>query len=164
MCVCVVNPVTLTSSFTLLTRRGSKKFTHETWAAFDEAQALWFRDEVPHRHKHRLAEGEAPPKWIWRDPATEKHHELGWIESRQMYCNFYERLVRAQPEWARLLKLVQGGTNVLLCGYDAVEMASPLEAYLSTAASFGHERVLFTMLTEEDEARWPWRLHKTFQF
>ena len=36
-------------------------------------------------------------------------------------------------------------------------------AYLNPAEQFGHERVLFTMLTTPEQS-WPWRKHKSFDF
>ena len=143
----------------------SKQFEGETDAEFLAAQRDGFADAEPHRHKRKLKAGEAKPSWIWVDPKTSVRHRLTWVQARQFYCNWYERLARAQPEWTRLKRMVDEGTNVLLVGYDAVPCPDGVEAaYLSTAASFGHERVLYAMLTIANEDDWPWRKHKTFDF
>lgn len=140
----------------------SKQFADESDAVFVAAQRAAFRDPEAHRHKRKLGKDEARPHWVWTEP--DARHTLAWVDARQFYCNFYERLARAEPEWNELQALVRDGTNVQLCGYDAVPMDDVDAAYLSTTASFGHERVLYAMLTIPNEADWPWRKHKTFAF
>lgn len=139
----------------------SKRFASESDAEFAAARLAGYVDVVPHRHK---VKGVKPLHSVWLGPDGTVF-KLGVVEARQLYCNFYERLVLQLPEWGRLLALVDGGTNVQIVGYDAVPFATNAEdSYTSVNTSFGHERVLFTMLTQPDAATWPWRKHKTLAF
>lgn len=65
-----------------------------------------------------------------------------------------------------LKKKVKDGYNLQIVGYDGRSMAgtTPLQAYLDASAPFGHELVLWTMLTVENKDNYPWRKHKTFEF
>jgi hypothetical protein len=93
-----------------------------------------------------------------------KEHRLNYIQSRQFYCTFYERLASVEPDFTKLQQLKDTGTNLQIIGYDAHPIVGIVEdAYLDPSAPFGHELVLYTMLTEEP-ANWPWRKHKTFDF
>lgn len=140
----------------------SKEYPNESRQEFEAARAKAFQDPVPKRHKRR---GVKPKGWIWEDPTDGKRYCLSWVRSRQFYCNWYERMVREQPEWAKLQALART-TKVLVVGYDAhpVDDGDWERAYLQSEVAFGHERVLACMLSVEDEAQWPWRKHKTFQF
>lgn len=143
----------------------SKQFGDESDEDFLTSQIEGFNDDTPHRHKRKMEKG-LSVSWIWCDPTTNKRHKLDWITARQFYCNWYERLVTDTEDWKYLRKLVDEGTNVQLCGYDGnpINGSSEIEdAYLSTSAPFGHERVLYAMLLM-DEKDYPWRKHKTFEF
>ena len=64
--------------------------------------------------------------------------------------------------------LLTQGCDLLMCGYDVfpVKDGQTLEqAYLDSTKPFGHELVLFTMLTSP-EADWPWldESNKTVEF
>lgn len=153
--------------------QGSKKFAAEDAAAFKRTQTRMFNDATPHRH-HPCAVRPAPGRpravpehfvWVSRDahgyPVTNR---LGYVESRQFYCNFYERAVKDSFCMRALRKRMADGYDLLLCGYDAYEPTDAIEAhYLDPTRPFGHELVLYTMLTHP-EAEWPWRKHKTFDF
>lgn len=47
---------------------------------------------------------------------------------------------------------------------DKEKIVKGEETYLDPAHPFGHERVLYTMLTVSTPDSWPWRKHKTFDF
>jgi hypothetical protein len=140
----------------------SKQFEGETDSEFAAARGAGYQDPVPHRHK---VKGRKPLHAVWLAPDGARH-ELGAIEARQLYCNFYERGVRGTADFAALRHMLDmGACNLELFGYDAVPMPQGSEhAYLSTEHPFGHERVLFVMLSEPDESAWPWRKHKTLAF
>jgi hypothetical protein len=149
---------------------------------FFEAQMEMYQDSTPHRHRSRAGpkasahrsrsrpgpKAKAPSysAWIRSDGSLKK---CTYIESRQFYCKFYERLVDETPEasaaLAKIRKLIDEGTNVAIVGYD-----SPLEgitvsveeAYLDPSLPFGHEMVIYTLLTEEPP--YPWDVHATEDF
>lgn len=152
--------------------QGSKKFAVQSDDEFRETQIAMFQDPHPHRH-HPAAPVPAPgvnrnvPEYfVWIDRDGSVHH-VTYVESRQFYCNFLERAIRHQPDFLRLADMRASGINLLLCGFDAFEPAPNRtleEVYLDPSTPFGHELVIYTMLVEPEEARWPWRIHKTFDF
>lgn len=148
----------------------SKRFPDETLSEFDAAQRAAFEDPEPHRHKRRPSSRTASGKpnipigWVWRLANGSRTH-MTYVESRQFYCNYYERLAKEQPAFQRLLADVRSGTNVRICGFDGFQPTKPLlEHYGDTSRPFGHELVLYTMLTVEDPEEYPWRLMKTTEF
>jgi hypothetical protein len=134
-----------------------------------ENRKNFYTDPVPHRHKYIGTDPRnknIPKFFVWVDRDGKEHH-LTYVESRQFYCTFYDRLARVQPAYARLCRMIDRGTNVEICGYDAHPLAKDEtieDAYLDPTKPFGHERVLYAMLVTADENELPWRKHKTFDF
>ncbi|ELR21419.1 uncharacterized protein ACA1_183540 [Acanthamoeba castellanii str. Neff] len=131
----------------------------------------FYEDPVPHRHKYRASGGgnrNIPLYFLWIDRRYGSEHRLTYVESRQFYCNFYERLASQEPDFQKLVEMVEAGTNLQLCGYDAHPLpeGQTIEgAYLDPSVPFGHERVLYAMLLLHDRPDdFPWRKHKTFDF
>ena len=130
---------------------------------FFKNRKKFFDDEIAHRHKFT---GKDRPKYfVWMDE-NNKTHKLDYVTSRQFYCNFYERLVANTESFQKLIKLKSEGTNMQICGYDGRDVrAEDIEKeYLNKTKPFGHELVLFHMLTEKDPAKYIWRRFKTFNF
>lgn len=142
---------------------------------FYATQLEMFNDPIPHRHKE-AAKAVAGNKnickfWVWvTQEGVEKH--LSYVDSRQFYCNFYERLVVKQAQYKKLVKLLENGTNLQIIGYDAYDvdevkgnsLAEKLErCYKDGKRPFGHELVLFSMLVLDAED-YPWRKYKTEDF
>jgi hypothetical protein len=144
--------------------------------AFFELQKALYADPEPHRHKPG-AQGERndprrgagknrniPYFSVWRDERG--LHQLTYIQSRELYCTFYERLATQQPEFAALQTLLTNGYRLNLVGYDAYPVAK-VDAeeldrcYLDPSRPFGHELVLFSLLVLE-RADFPWRRHARF--
>lgn len=129
---------------------------------FFEAQRKGYLDPVPHRHKRK---GEIPEysAWLRQDGTL---IQCGYIESRQFYCTFYARLTAGNADLAHLKGLLNQGYNLQICGYDANPRLTPQNVdqwYLDSSAPFGHESVLFALLTVP-EADWPWITHRTEVF
>lgn len=146
-------------------------FTGKPAALFYENQRRFFLDDEPHRHKYNPKENGGLRFFVWIDKNGEEHH-LTYVQCRQFYCTFYERLAKQQPDFHELKRKLNRGYNLQICGYDAhpIEandgetMAEAIErAYLAPDIPFGHERVLFTLLTLPEE-QYPWRKHKMFDF
>ena len=77
-----------------------------------------------------------------------------------------ERAAAQTPDLAHLRELIAAGHNLQIVGYDANPALTPGNVdgwYLDGSIPFGHESVLFTILTVP-EAAWPWRVHKTEDF
>jgi len=125
-----------------------------------------YLDPKPHRHKFMGKNKNSPVYSIWVDKSGQEHR-LNYIESRQFYCNFYERLASAQEDYQRLYQMIREGYNLQICGYDAYPVdPTPKaieKAYLDPSKPFGHELVLYTMLILPIET-YPWRKYKTFDF
>ena len=145
--------------------QGSKRFKNESEKEFEENRYKYFTDTEPHRHKYKGDDEGGNPNsplyFVWND------HKLDYIQSRQFYCNYYERLA-SKTEGFKLLKtLYNEGYHLKICGPDAynIERDEDIESeYLNPRYPFGHERVLYTMLTMDDVNNYPWRKHKTFDF
>jgi hypothetical protein len=145
--------------------QGSKCFTEELdnnghpSELFISNRLSFYQDPVPHRHKYK---GTIPAFFVWIDKDGKEYH-LNYVDSRQFYCYFYEILATQTNDYQHLKKLVESGTNMEICGYDAHPLAPDEtieDAYLDTSKPFGHERVLFALLTLTPE-HYPWRTHGT---
>lgn len=126
----------------------------------------FYTDPVPHRYKYKgdKKNKNIPKYFVWVDKEGKENH-LNYIESRQFYCNFYERLAKETQGYNDLVDKLKQGYNLRICGYDAHEITKEgiENAYLSPHKPFGHELVLYTLLVcTEDE--YPWRKYKTFEF
>ena len=151
--------------------QGSKCFREETLPLSDNPSPLFYEnrlkfyeDPEPHRHKY-LGTGtnkNVPLYFLWVDKEN-KEHRLTYVESRQFYCTFYERLASAQNDFQELQQKLRNGTDICICGYDAIPLGpheTIEQAYCDASKPFGHELVLYTMLSEQ----WPWKKYKTFEF
>lgn len=127
---------------------------------FFQTQKTLYQDPIPHRHK---VAGTPPAFSVWVD-SEGKLHQLSYVESRQFYCTFYERHAKKSPDFHHLVQLLEDGYNLNLVGYDGFPITRTVEEhYLDPSRPFGHERVLYTLLTEKEE-NYPWRKHATFDF
>jgi hypothetical protein len=128
---------------------------------FDEMRLAYYEDKEPHRHKYK---GKKPLYSVWVDKQG-KIHKVEYITSRQFYCIFYERLTENNEDLKKLRQMLDDGINLQIVGYDgrAVGHRSIEQEYLDPAAPFGHELVLYTLLTHKPED-YPWRKYKTFDF
>lgn len=135
-----------------------------TWDFYMNQLQLYL-DPTPHQYKTGY-DKMIPICTVWRDK-NGILRSLGYIESRQIYCTFYERLVINHPDFLRLLWLRNNGYNLLICGYNAYPMELTSDgiekAYLNPDKPFSHERVLISMLLLNPN-EYPWRKHKTLDF
>lgn len=149
--------------------QGSKCYPEEVDDAgnpsplFYKAQLEQFKTDRPLRRKYKGR----PEYFVWLS-SMRGQHKLDYIESRQFYCNFYERLARETTEFQYLQTMHTSGWNLCICGFDAfhIDMEGDVvaafeEAYLDRSRPFGHERVLAAMLLIEDASQYPWRKHAT---
>ena len=138
--------------------------------AFYKLREKMYLDAEPHRHKQAAASAAGKGKnkniplfSVWTDKnGTE--HQIDYFTSRQFYCHFYERATVANPDYVMLVNRIDTGHNLRIVGYDGYDVTKTLEEhYCDTSRPFGHELVLYAMLTAKPE-EWPWRRHKTFDF
>lgn len=132
-----------------------------------ENRLKFYLDKTPHRHKYKskdVKNKNIPLFFLWVDKEGNEHR-LNYIESRQFYCHFYERLASKQPDFLKLNKLIKNKTNIQICGYDGrpIGHRSIEEEYLDPSKPFGHELVLAIMLIENPN-HYPWKKYKKFDF
>lgn len=113
-----------------------------------------FLSDKGHRHK---VKGVKPLFSVYFD-SEGKEKRYGYIESRKFYCSQYQKLASKTAEFKKLTKLVNNGYNINIIGYDAhSDLTSEEEnleielkrRYEDASRPFGHEIMLFTMLTIE---------------
>jgi hypothetical protein len=111
---------------------------------FYENRLKFYEDEEPHRHKFP---GNIPSFFLWVSPTGEELR-LTYIESRQVYCQFYEKLASEKEDFRKLVQMKEEGMNLMICGYDArpLQVEDVEKEYLDPNQPFGHEKVLFCML------------------
>ena len=114
---------------------------------FYEMRIKGYKDDKPHRRKYTKQDKCLYSLW--------KDKKYNYIESRYFYCHYYEMLAKKEDDYKHLVKLINKGYNIMICGYDAYEMNenNVKESYLSVDKPFGHERVLYTMLRG---VKYPW--------
>lgn len=147
--------------------------TGDPTQAFFALQRAMYESETPMRHKPKTfadfkkkekhgRRPNAPEYSVWRD-ATGTPQKFTYIESRQFYCTFYERLAKPTYEFRYLQELIREGVNLQIIGYDAYmpEDGDIEKCYLDASRPFGHELVLYTMLVFPAE-EYPWKKHCTF--
>lgn len=139
---------------------------------------LWmYNNDAPLRHNPHATSAEGGNKnvplysiWVREDGVEVR---MTYFESRQFYCNFYERRAKKTKEFKELTQKIRQGYNLQIVGFDAYQPAAYTveefeRCYKDTSRPFGHELVLFVMLwfTTRDipETEYPWRKYKTEKF
>nr|QBK94015.1 MAG: uncharacterized protein LCPAC406_03290 [Pithovirus LCPAC406] len=151
--------------------QGSKVFSSEvdekgdpTSIFFDEQKKM-FKDKIPHRHKEAALKKNVPQYWLWKmKDSTFKR--FAYVESRQFYCTYFERLSKDLLDLKKLKDMIEEGWNLQICGYDAINDLTAENAeqyYLDENQPFGHESVLLCLLVLPEEL-YPWRIHKSEDF
>lgn len=154
--------------------QGSKCFPREVGAdgfpsqEFYDTRLSMYNDPIPHRHKifidGSIAKGNIPMYSVWVDKEGYENF-LKYVESRQIYCNFYEEMAKKSQDFANLKYWKKQGYNLQICGYDGYHVTKSIdEHYKDTSRPFGHEMVLYTLLTVDNEKDYPWRKFQTLKF
>jgi hypothetical protein len=92
---------------------------------------------------------------------TSDERRFTYVESRYFYCTAYESLAKETADFGTLKKKLEEGTNLMICGYDAYEVTEDLYThYCEAKRAFGHELVLYTLLTVEDPFHYPWHRYR----
>lgn len=134
---------------------------------FFETQKRMYQDPVPHRHK-KEAKGKGQQKnvpvfSVWTDENGQVQM-VDYFTSRQFYCGFYQRIAECSEDFRHLQEMLAEGYDLQIIGYDGYSVNQSVEeCYKDVSRPFGHELVLYTMLTCPKED-YPWLKYKTFQF
>lgn len=136
---------------------------------FYDTRIAMYQDPIPHRHKDNAKTSSGnkniPIFSVWITPDG-KENRIDYFTSRQFYCTFYERATLNNPDYQDLMKKLEDGYSLRICGFDAYPIpakSSIEDCYKDISLPFGHELVLYTMLTE-DPKMWPWKKYQTFNF
>jgi hypothetical protein len=129
-----------------------------------------YNDPIPHRHKFDAKEmkklradvnGEnrnAPLFSVFLDTKGDER-KFTYVQCRYFYCKAYEILAKRTGEYKKLLQMITSGKNIMICGYDAYDVTKDLyEHYIDPTNPFGHELVLYSLLTitPSGESEYPW--------
>jgi hypothetical protein len=138
----------------------------------DASKRTAYEDPVPHRHKYdtkQMAElrksvngqNRNQPLYSVHLTLTGEQRRFTYVQSRYFYCKAYEALAKQTADYEELRSLLEGGTNLVLCGYDAYDVTLPLyDHYCDPTRPFGHELVLYTLLTQSEPATYPWNQYR----
>jgi len=119
-----------------------------------------YADPVPHRHKHAGHRQNAPLYSVRKDTSG-RERRFNYLESRYFYCYWYAQLAPAHADYRRLTEALDRGFNLLIVGYDGYEVTRSLrEHYEDVSRPFGHELVLYTLLTVANPADYPWAQYR----
>lgn len=113
------------------------------------------------RHKPAAKGGKVVPLYSSYYDKEGKEHRFKYVESRWFYCKEYERIAKDSPKFLELRNKIQDGYNLNICGYDGYNVTKPLyDHYLDPSKPFGHEMVLYSMLTVDDPKNYPWNQYQ----
>lgn len=127
-------------------------------AKYQSSRDAMIYDSEPHRHKES-SQSQNQPLCSFLVRPDGSLQALTYIESRVRYCRLYEQFALRSKEFAQLQTWLHSGYSLQICGFDAFEMYDPEKAFTDVKHPFGHERVLYTMLTLA-EKDWPWHAEK----
>jgi hypothetical protein len=141
--------------------------TGEPLPLFFERQLAAYQDPTPHRHKFSPTETKQGKKNI---PAFAVHKDnkgklrkYTYVQSRYFYSHQYEIISRGLPDLVRLRQLLIDGWNLQLFGYDAFDFEADQrtvqQLYEDGRRPFGHELVLYSILTIAKPAEYPWNAY-----
>jgi hypothetical protein len=143
-------------------------------AAFTNLQSAMLKCKEPYRHQHSFLNDFAITGIAKSSIPNRKSNvplysvfqgtRMSYLQSRQVYCQYYEQFAANSPEFKSLKKEVEEGQNVCICGYDAYPVTGSLLAhYFDPDRPFGHELVLIAMLTIASPQHYPWQQFRTIQ-
>lgn len=148
---------------------------------FFTLQRQAYDDPVPHRHKFEPAQmakqrkkldasgvsgqrNKNAPLYSLHLTLDGSQRRFSYVQSRYFYCCAYEKLAKQQPDYEKLVALRDSGCNLMLCGYDATpvnaETKSLDEMYADEGRPFGHELVLYSLLTVSEPIDYPWHKYR----
>lgn len=133
-----------------------------TEAAFEERKKAYTEGKGL-RHKPAAKENKKkvlPLYSIYYDGAG-KEYRFDYIQSRWFYCRAYELIARNLSDLGCLKKKLADGYNLAICGFDAPKNEKVVSreidvVYADPSHPFGHELVIYCMLTIADPADYPW--------
>ena len=92
-----------------------------------------------------------------------KEEKFKEIDARWFYCSEYEKFALKNPDFLKILKWRNGGYNIQIESPEAYPIGSGdiYEIYKDETAYFGYERILYCLLTIDDQKDYPWNKYIT---
>lgn len=139
---------------------------HEPLPVFYDVRRSMQADKTPYRHQAKFIAGhqhefkcEIPTRENAPLYSECEGKRYSYIQSRQLYCNEYETFALKSKQFKKLKSNIAAGRNIRICGYDGYTPTQSLAwHYLDRSKPFGHELVLYSLLTINDASQYPWRL------
>lgn len=132
------------------------ELTPEYWEDRQDAHD----DKIAHRHKPTSKNGSVKPLYTVYGTENGDNVKFDYVQSRRFYCHHYAELAKATTEFDDLKKMINDGYNINIYGYDGYPITKPVyEHYVDGSEPFGHERVLYCLLTIDDEEKYPWNMY-----
>ena len=134
---------------------------------FRELRIRAFDDPIPHRHKFEypeikkiVGENGNVNKPLYSVFSDEKGNEkrFQYTEARYFYCKWYQKFALKDENFLKLKNMIDEGINLQITGFDAydVENRDLYDCYVWEKKPFGHEMVLYTLLTVSNPSDYPW--------
>jgi hypothetical protein len=155
--------------------------TEEYW----QRRRKGYADPEPHRHKFdaktmkkmretlkKATPGSLGPSENRNQPCYSIHFTLKgeerrftYVQSRYFYCCAYESLAKKTAAFEKLIDFSENSYALTICGYDAYPVTKTLyEHYCDPTKPFGHELVLYTLLTYDlgdgQHSKYPWHEYR----
>jgi hypothetical protein len=122
-----------------------------------------YKSNIPMRHKYPKSDvlkknnKKLAQEFAMFYDQNGKERRYTYMESRYFYCHFYEKLASKENDFKKLQKSLKNGFNLNIVGYDGYHVDKSLwECYNDVRRPFGHELVLYTLLTVENPENYPW--------
>jgi hypothetical protein len=147
----------------LCTCERSKEWKHyKANDTFYKKRLEGYNDKEGHRHKYEIKEFKVniPCYSIHIDSKGNERHYT-YVESRYFYCKQMELLAQQHEHYKKLTNLLDQGYKLEILGYDAYRpkgysVQQLYEHYCDSSVPFGHEMVILSLLTIENEEDFPW--------
>ncbi len=133
-----------------------------------EARIVAYHDPIPHRHKYDRKELKKKmgqdkniniPAFSLYYTAQGEERKFNYFGCRYFYCKKYEEIALKTKEFGQLKEWLDKGVNLQIVGYDGYSVNKSLwECYCDVGRPFGHELVLYTLLTVDEMKNYPWNL------
>ena len=139
---------------------------------FYDTQFDFYNDPIPHRHKFnkqiRSKTNELKshnninaPMYSVHKTLNDEEKRFTYVDSRFFYCCAYEILAKKKEDFKTLKTKLDQGYNLIICGYDAFSITKSIyDHYCDVDESFGHERVLYSLLIIDEKKDYPWWIYK----
>ena len=116
-----------------------------------------YNDPTPYRHKYapkvlKMYQNVNVPLYSVYYDRDGKEYRFSYFGSRYFYCKKYEELAILTKDYGYLRQRLDQG-------YDGYPVDRPLlHHYMDESRPFGHELVLYSMLTIDEPEEFPWNV------